>query len=432
MLRRAGLRQFGLVFAVAIGLVLVVFARGSWATSRLTVLTQDGRTSSCAVGQVPAAYQDSRIGVDLGQFDAFDEVYIDVTFPDGRVFTLNSAFGTSNSLGGLDGVVDQPLNDFAPGGPLNVDSGGSAFRSYRVTNDFPYGCYQITARAPKSGKVTSASMAIVPRPAAAVPANPAALRIEDRTTGALTGQQGAAVNVIGSGFRAQERVFMWITAPDGAVLSWPSQFESDQFVTNDFGEFVATFEFSSYNPTGQYFFTAKGSTSGYMVIAPFTLTARPITTGGWGVLRVAFPASEAARQRKEFEIQGDQFFPSERIDIWLNLPDGSVRGLPSQFADPYGSFFVVIDTDEELPVGVYKLTAKGAESGSIVITDFTVQFAGGTEVNPFFEPSVIDGNSGALSVGGPNYDTRSEGDVGPAGALDSPGPICDATNNFCN
>jgi hypothetical protein len=421
--------RFGIVFALVLGATIIAFARHSSAASRMTVYTQSG-TAPCAAGQVPAAYQDTRIGVDIGEFDAFDQVYIDLTFPDGRVFTINSAFGTSNSLNGLDGLVDQPLNDFLPGGPIDVDSGGAAFRSYRVTNDFPYGCYKFTARSPMSGKVTSASMAIIARPAAAPPVTPAALRVEDRTTGAASSQQGAAVNVIGTGFRAQERVYVWITTPDGAVLSWPEQFSSNQFITNDFGEFVATFEFSSYNPTGKYNFTAKGSTSGYMVIAPFNLNARPINPQGWAVLRVAFPGDASDPQRKEFEIQGDRFFPSERIDIWVNYPDGSVRGLPSQFADPYGSFFTVLDTDEGLPIGEYKFTAKGAESGAIVITSFVLQYAGGTVVNPDFVPQVIDSNSG--SVGDPRFDTRSEGDVGPAGAVDSPGPVCDATNNFCN
>jgi hypothetical protein len=429
---RADLRRFGLVFAIAVGIVLFAFARGSGASSRLTVFTQDNRTSRCAAGDVPAAYQDSRIAVDLGQFDAFDNVFIDLTFPDGRTFTINSAFGTSNSLLGLDGVVDQPLNDFLPSGPISVDSGGAAFRSFHVTNDFPYGCYKFTARSPTSGKVAEGSMAIVARPPSAPPPTPAQLRIEDRTTGAQSSQQGAAVNVIGGGFRAQERIYVWITTPDGAVLDWPEQFVSNQFITNDFGEFVATFEFSSYNPTGLYHFTAKGSQSGYLVIAPFTLTARPIAPGGWGRLRVAFPASERGAQRREFEIQGDRFFPNERIDLWMNFPDGAVRGLPSQFVDPYGSFYIVIDTDEELPIGTYKVTAKGAESGSIVITDFVVTFAGGTVVNPSFEPTVIESNSGFETLGGPEFDTRSEGDVGALGAVDNPGPICDATNNFCN
>ncbi len=429
--RTIRLQRFGLIFTIVIGIIVILFSRNSSALSEMKVYTENG-ASQCAAGPVPAAYQDSRIGVDLGTFDAMDQVYIDLTFPDGRVFTLNSAFGDSNSLYGLDGTVDQPLNDFMPGGPINVDNGGAAFRAYRVTNDFPYGCYKFTARSPISGKVTQANMAIVPRPAESMGWNPSQLRIEDRTTGAQSAQQGAAVNVIGSGFQASERIYTWITAPDGAVLSWPEQFESDQFITNNFGEFVATFEFSSNNPTGQYHFTAKGSLSGYMSIAPFQLTSRPIAQQGWAVLRVAAPALGSAKQRKEFEIQGDKFIPNERVDLWMNYPDNAVRGLPSQFVDGYGSFFLVIDTDEEMPIGVYKMTAKGAESGSIVITSFRLDYAGGTVVNEDFEPGVIESNTGGDTLGGPRFDTRTEGDVGAGGAVDGPGPICDATNNFCN
>jgi hypothetical protein len=420
-------------FAIALGLVTMIviglFARQSWASARVSVLTNDG-TYRCAAGSVPAAYQDSRIGVEFGQFDAFDPIYLEVTFPDGRIFTINSAFGTSNSLSGIDGVVDQPLNDFAPSGPIPTDSGGAVYRSFWVTNDFPYGCYRFTANAPQSGKRISADFAIKPRPQSLPAVTPAGLRIEDRTTGANSSQQGGAVNIIGSGFRAQERVYVWITAPDGAVLSWPEQFDSTQLITNDYGEFVATFEFSGYNPTGEYQFTAKGSLSEYLVIAPFGLSSQSTPTQGWATLRVAYPRDGSDPQRKEFEIQGDRFEPYERIDIWITLPDGSVRGLPSQFADPYGNFFVVLDTDEELPIGIYDMTAKGATGGATVITQFQVQYAGGTEANPYFQPSVIDANTWD-GIGGPSFDTRTEGEITPGGAVDSPGPICDATNNFC-
>ena len=110
-------------------------------------------------------------------------------------------------------------------------------------------------------------------------------------------------------------------------MSWPEQFSSNQFITNNYGEFVATFEFSANNPVGNYNFTAKGASSGYMVIAPMHLNAQPIQTQGWSTLRVAFPGDQADPQRKEFEIQGDRFSPGERVDIWVNFPNGIVRGL---------------------------------------------------------------------------------------------------------
>lgn len=421
MARKTGLRRFAVGLVAVLAVVIGVFAHSSSATTRLTVFSDDG-TYQCASGTVPAAYQDSRLGLEFGQFDSNEPIYLEVTFPDGRVFTIDAAAY-------VDGVADLPVNFWYE--PIPTDNGGAVFRIIRVGNTVPYGCYRFTANAPQSGRRMTSDFAIKPRPQSAPAINPAQLRIEDRTTGATSSQHGAAVNIIGSGFRAQERVYIWITAPDGAVLSWPEQFESDQLITNNYGEFVATFEFSSYNPTGEYKFTAKGSTSGYLVIAPFRLTSRTTPLKGWAALRVAYPGDGADPQRKEFEIQGDRFEAYERIDIWMTLPDGSVRGLPSQFADLYGNFFVVLDTDERLPIGTYSMTAKGAISGSTVITQFRVQYAGGTEANIFEQPSVIDSNWSPLTDGGPRFDTRTEGDIGSEGAESSPGPICDATNNFC-
>jgi hypothetical protein len=56
----------------------------------------------------------------------------------------------------------------------------------------------------------------------------------------------------------------------------------------------------------------------------------------------------------------------------MTLPNNAVRGLPSQFTDDIGNFFATIDLDERLPLGHYGVTAKGANSGRLVIVDFDV------------------------------------------------------------
>ncbi len=421
MRHKPRLRLFAIGLAVILTAVLGVFGHQSWAVAQLNVYTSDG-ASQCGAGMARASYQDHWAGIELGQFDAFDHVLVDLTFPDGRIFTVDT-------VPYLDGVADQivSVNLAFP-----TDSGGATHRYFYINNDLPYGCYKLTARASNSGKSATSILAVIPRPYVPPPVTPARLVIEDRTTGAYTGQQGAAVNIIGSGFLAQERVYIWITAPDGAVLDFPDQFSSPQFVTNNYGEFVATFEFASYNPVGEYKFTAKGSLGDhYMAIAPFTLTSRQTIQQGWATLRVAFPADASNPQRGDFEIQGDRFATFERIDIWITLPDGAVRGLPSQFADAYGNFFVDLSTDEQLPRGIYSMTAKGALSGSIVITQFNVEVTQGTEVNFGLEPAVFDSNNGIFTTGNAEFDTRTEGNIGVINAADSPGPICDATNNWC-
>jgi hypothetical protein len=428
-------RLLAVALAVILAAVLGIYARNSMAIARATVYTTAG-TASCFGTSVPATFQDAKIGLELLYFEGYDDVFVDITFPDGRIYTQKAAFGPSGNVDlGLGGVIDQPIN-----APSVTDVyGGQTFVPLFVTNDFPYGCYRVAARSSTHNALSA--FAVIARKDPIPFGGQAKLRIEDRTTGALTVQHGGAVNVIGEGFRAQERVFVWITAPDGAVLNWPEQFNDPalaaQMVTNDAGRFVASFEFASYNSVGLYQFTAKGEQSGYTVIAPITLVARPVQQTGWAALRVAFPADMGAAQRSTFEVQGERFSPGERIDLWVNFPDGSVRGLPSQFADAGGMFYVELATDEVLPVGEYKMTAKGANSGSLVITSFYLEQTSG--VNPIpplpsadpFDPRVVESNSGDATEGSAAPVTCSLGEVSEAAAENNPGPEAGATGYVC-
>jgi hypothetical protein len=225
------------------------------------------------------------------------------------------------------------------------------------------------------------------------------------TSGQPTGLQGSLVNIYGRAFTAKEVVAVWITAPDGVVISFPEQ------VTNNIGAFEATFQFTGANPVGEYHFTALGLFSRYRVIAPFTLTAPPVHEQGWALMRVAFPADAQQPQRAIFEVQGQRFSPYERIDIWVTFPDGAVRGLPSQFADQVGDFFALLTLDETLPTGVYHFTGQGAESRRLVITSFSLEQAFGAVANPDFSPEVVLSNSGA--EGGPTNINGAANNVGP-------------------
>jgi hypothetical protein len=207
--------------------------------------------------------------------------------------------------------------------------------------------------------------------------------------------QGATVDIFGRGFLAREVISVWITAPDGTVLDYPQQQASDV------GSFESTFLFTEQHPTGRYAFTALGTQSGYQVIDHFDLDSRSSTPEGWAQLRVATPAS--GDQRTSFEVQGKRFDALERVDIWVTLPDGSVRGLPSQFANEYGEFFAVLYLDERLPTGVYDVTAKGAASNRLVIAQISLE-SGSPNVDHFppdasDSPRVTDSNTEGSTLG---------------------------------
>jgi len=106
------------------------------------------------------------------------------------------------------------------------------------------------------------------------------------------------------------------------------------------------------------------------------------------------PLGAIAPQRSVFFANGDLFFPGERVDLWLTLPDGAVRGFPSTFADnAAGQFSVELGLDERLPTGFYQLTAQGATSRQLVIATFTITQVADTVFNPNVSPQVgLDNN----------------------------------------
>jgi hypothetical protein len=294
-----------------------------------------------------------------------------------------------------------------------TSAGGDYYFPFPATNKWPYGCYTFTAHGLASNREVSASFAVIPQVGPAPDPGQASLIVEDNTTGDPSSQQGALVNIFGRGFVARELISIWITAPDGVVIAFPSQ-----PTTSDIGSFAVPFQFNENHPTGFYAFTALGNSSGYQVISRFNLTSRPSQTSGWAQLRVAFPASRSGGQGSTFEVQGKRFNPYERVDIWMTLPDGAVRGLPSQYADFNGEFFADLSLDERLPTGEYDFSAKGADSGFLTITtlrltagDPNVPIPGpGETVNTTPAPEVIYSNdyvdTGTTSTLGPPTDEQ--------------------------
>jgi hypothetical protein len=95
-----------------------------------------------------------------------------------------------------------------------------------------------------------------------------------------------------------------------------------------------------------------------------------------------------------------------------------VRGLPTQLADGNGDFYADIAIDERLPLGDYKLTASGVNSGRLVITDFAVS-GGGPFVGVSLDqsdpaaPLVNDSNFGDGTLGSPTNLDGAQNSVGP-------------------
>lgn len=374
------------VFTLTLAMIVGVFAyTSSAATGNFYVFGPTTATCSTTGASVPAGYQGTSFGTELQGFWDEEPVFISFTFPDGRVFSPEvTGPATANTPYGLDAVIDMPPNfPWA----FTTSPGGDYYFTFATTNKWPYGCYTFTARGAASSRQAQATFVVAPRIGAAPNAGPATLSVQDNTTGDPSGLHGALVDIFGRGFLTNEVISVWITAPDGTIIDYPQQQASD------IGSFASTFRFDEKFQVGNYSFTALGTKSGYQVISKFNLDSRPSEPTGWAQLRVAYPFPATVNQRLGLEIQGKRFDPNERVDVWMTLPDGGVRGLPSQMANELGETYAVIDLDERLPVGNYAVTAKGANSGRLVIQRFDVT-AGSpnvTDTTPNFDavPDVV-------------------------------------------
>jgi hypothetical protein len=386
-------RRFAIVFAMAIALTIGFFVRDSSASARYYIFGPTTAVCDRTGETVAAGYQDSYFGAEAQGFWDNEPVIVSFTFPDGRVFSPEVTDNLEvNTPLGLDGVIDMP-----PNFPwvFYINPGGDYYSTFPTSNKWPNGCYTFTVHGLRSGREASSEFVVIPQIGAAPDPGPTTLRVEDNTTGDPSGLHGATVDIFGRGFLAQEVISVWITAPDGTVLDYPQQQASDV------GSFESTFLFTEQHPVGRYAFTALGTRSGYQVISYFDLGARSSTPYGWASLRVASPSF--GEQRTSFEVQGKRFDADERVDIWMTLPDGSVRGLPSQVANEFGEFFAVLYLDERLPTGLYHVTAKGADSGRLVIADLSLE-AGSPNVDnypPDFSqaPQVTDSNTDDGTLG---------------------------------
>lgn len=397
-------RPFAVAFAIAIAAVLGLFAYTSSASTAITTVYTDRPAATCdrTGASAPAAFQGGRFQLKMSQY--WDElVEVDIAFPDGRLFTVPASLL-------LDGTIDQVLNipAFSRG---NANIAGELSVVLTVPGEWPYGCYFITGRGLSSGKVSGAALVVVPGGAPSASPGNAFAAVTRVGSNEASGVQGSRVDVNGRGFRGGEQISIWVTAPDGVVLSFPP---GETIFADNSGDFRAAFTFDGLNPVGTYQFTILGTASGYRVITPFTLTSPPVTQRGWAQLYVAFPADRADPQRSAFEVQGRLFTPGERVDIWVTLPDGAVRGLPSQFADGVGDFYALLYLDERLPTGFYQVTAKGAASNHLVITSLTLQAAlvQDTVFNPDPGPEIIDSSSGFEGSPPATLDPFNQGTIG--------------------
>jgi len=206
---------------------------------------------------------------------------------------------------------------------------------------------------------------------AALPANAAA-----GLTLASTNLRLSQVPVVsGTGFTANERIDLWLTAPDQTVRVYGYTFADPTGNFSAFsytpqavaGETQAELNAMSTNIAGMWYVTAHGNTSGVNSITSFSVVGATL----------AAHISNVYGDLVTLTYSGGNFFANENVALWLTDSLGNVTSLGSAWATPDGNIpsltddtGTLINTIRFINDGTsapYQITAHGNTSGQTVI-----------------------------------------------------------------
>jgi hypothetical protein len=301
---------------------------------------------------VDSARQGEVIDLSIDGFANPDVVSIWLTFPDGRVYDVISAY----SLDGLFDFVEDNETKFL------VEGGGSL--GYELTEKFPVGCHRITVESVFTGNQVIIPFVLMPGGEAA--SGPATLKAVPAAA-----KQNDSISLEARGFMDGEDVALWLTQPDGTVVDLGQVASAG----SDFD--LVDFFVPSLLPVGKHSISARGLKSGYTAITPFELMAglddKPT---GDATLDVLF---ERDLQRSVFLLVGTGFGESEDVSFWLTYPNGKVLYLGDGSSDASGLFDLFIYVDEQFPVGKHYVSARGNKSGRVATGFFYLDSGNGLD-----------------------------------------------------
>jgi hypothetical protein len=188
------------------------------------------------------------------------------------------------------------------------------------------------------------------------------------------GPAGTVFTFSARGFQGGERIGVYITAPNQAVVGAPFQTEADGSGVSE----QVTFTSPSDIAAGIYAITFEGVSSKAKAIAYFEITAaaaQPAPPPG------GIPASVNAAVDPERGPRGTVFTAiargfqgGERIGVYVTAPNQAVIGAPFQVsADGSGvSEPVTFRSSGDLPTGIYAITFEGVSSKARSIAYFEV------------------------------------------------------------
>lgn len=303
--------------------VLLAPAGSVRATEHGAMLAVEGSTSTTVDGiSVAASLQGEHAILNGTGFEPREPIGLWVTFADAAVRTIDTGALTADSRGGFS--VDLELD-----------------------GSLPLGLQRYSARGRSSGRGAIATFSLLPggRPVS----SSAGLDLTPRTV-----RQLETVRFAGSQFAASEQVALWLTLPDGSVLSL------GRVNATASGVFDTALVMPEWLPVGRYMVSARGLVSGATAIAELTLRYG----NGLDIAGAELAADIGrAKQRTRVEVRAGGFLANESVSFWLTLPNGAVLGLGDANTDGLGNLDADFLMSEALPAGQYYLSLRGNTSG---------------------------------------------------------------------
>jgi len=199
----------------------------------------------------------------------------------------------------------------------------------------------------------------------AAPAAPASAQLDSRLTMTPNNpMQNESVLIQADSFLPGEAVTFWQTFPDFTV------YEMGTHNASSAGLVRLEYVFDNTLPIGTQWISARGNTSGVIVITEFELVPQPGPAQSPEVT-LDVTAQGDREQGDIFVFFGSGYVGGEDITMWLTFPDGSTRQLAMVEADR-GSFSYSLRFGGFAPEGVYRLTAFGLGSERVGVVLFTL------------------------------------------------------------
>lgn len=372
-------RIFGVGLLTALVLLTAgrFFVAATQSKPTITIMTLGTRTCDALNQPKPAITQSEQFVIEVRGLATSEPVAINLTFPDGRVFSPTVA--QVEGRGGLDGIVDTPTD---PGFFGQTNAGGTYVNFFQTTSKWPHGCYKVTAQGVTSQIQASEYLVVEDAPIPQPEAGPLTLEVQSHVDQQTSGEQGVTVDIAGRAFLGGEVITLQMIQPNGTIIDLPAP------PVSPLGTFQTSVDLSDDHQVGDHTFVATNSTQ-HRVSAIFTLHAKVVRTSGPVAITLTSPVAAAPVQGQSLQLQGKLFDADAQVTCRVVQPNGAIRTLRVVQANSLGEFTADLPLDRQLPTGDYTFLA----SSNTALSSLTFHLTAGSHVVPANAVIVLNGNN---------------------------------------